>query len=171
MNTKQGFSTVAHTNAKILILGSMPSAISLDKQRYYAHPRNAFWPIMTQLFQFPENLGYGDQLIALKNQQLSLWDVIQSCERQGSLDSQINKPSIIANNFALFFQQHRQVRHIIFNGRCAEQEYHRRVVPNLATKFQTIPYTRLPSTSPAMASLTFQQKLTQWQIIKCKLLD
>lgn len=166
MHSKQGFSPIANVDAKILILGSMPSSVSLQQQHYYAHSGNAFWKIISQLLKFSQKLAYNDKLIALKSHRLCLWDVIQSCERQGSLDSQINKKSIICNDFENFFRQYLQITHIFFNGRCAEQEYNRRVLPILSTKFQQIVCTRLPSTSPAMATLSFEKKLAAWQVIK-----
>jgi hypoxanthine-DNA glycosylase len=118
--------------------------VSLARQQYYAHPRNTFWKI------------------------LALWDEIQCCERQGSLDSHITNASIVSNDFASFFAQHPHIKHIFFNGSRAYQDYHKRVMPQLAEQWQTLAGTRLPSTSPAMASLTFEQKLMVWaQIYSC----
>ena len=162
---------VAASDAKILILGSMPGEKSLAQQQYYAHPRNAFWKIIATLFGFNPNLGYADKLLALQQHRLALWDVIESCERKGSLDSQINNASIISNNFAYFFSQHPQIKHIFCNGSCAYQEYQKRVIPHLAKSLQSLPCTRLPSTSPAMASLSFEQKLLAWTAIKDALKD
>jgi hypoxanthine-DNA glycosylase len=161
-----GFVAVAQSDAQILILGSMPSQQSLARQQYYAHPRNAFWKIMATLFDFNPDASYADKLLALQHHKLALWDVIQCCERQGSLDSNISNASIISNDFVCFFQQHPQIRHIFFNGGKAYQEYHKRVIPQLPASLQSIACTRLPSTSPAMASLRFEQKLIAWtQII------
>lgn len=103
---------VAQTDAQILILGSMPGELSLARQQYYAHPSNAFWKIMANLFDFNPDDNYADRLLALQQHKLALWDVIQSCERQGSLDSHISNASIISNNFVGFFQQHQQIKHI-----------------------------------------------------------
>lgn len=157
---------IASENAQILILGSMPGQQSLTQQQYYAHPRNAFWKIIATLFSFSPDAGYADKLLALQQHKLALWDVIQSCERQGSLDSRISNASIISNDFVDFFAQHSQIKHIFFNGSCAYQEYHKRVRPQLSKTLQSLPCTRLPSTSPAMASLTFEQKLIAWIQIK-----
>jgi double-stranded uracil-DNA glycosylase len=157
---------VACCDAQVLILGSMPGNLSLARQQYYAHPRNAFWKIIADLFGFDVELSYADKLLALQQHKLALWDVIQSCERQGSLDSNISHCSIISNDFASFFSQHSEISHIFFNGSCAYQEYHKRVLPDLAEPWQSLGCTRLPSTSPAMASLSFEQKLTEWARIK-----
>ncbi|CAG1770130.1 hypothetical protein BAC3_00813 [uncultured bacterium] len=164
MNKLSSFTFVAKTDAQILILGSMPSEQSLAQQQYYAHPRNAFWKIITELFNLPLDLNYQEKRSALTEHKIALWDVIQSCEREGSLDSNIK--SVMTNNFAEFFAQHTDIKHIFFNGSCAYNEYQKRVLPNLAKVWQDLPRTRLPSTSPAMASLTFEEKLTAWQQIK-----
>jgi len=157
---------IAQTDARVLILGSMPGKLSLAQQQYYAHPRNAFWKIIAHLFGFNVDLRYADKLLALQQYKLAVWDVIQCCERQGSLDSNISNASIISNDFASFFAQHPSIQHIFFNGSCAYQAYHKRVQPQLAEQWQTLACTRLPSTSPAMASLTFEQKLSAWSVIK-----
>jgi len=157
---------VASADAQVLILGSMPGQQSLARQQYYANPHNAFWKIIATLCDFNPDVSYADKLLALQHHKLALWDVIQSCERQGSLDSNISNASIISNDFASFFAQHTQIQHIFFNGSRAYQEYHKRVTPLLAEQWQAITCTRLPSTSPAMASLTFDQKLIVWTQIK-----
>jgi len=157
---------VALTDAQVLILGSMPGQHSLARQQYYAHPRNAFWKIIAHLFDVNPDVSYADKLLALQQHKLALWDVIQRCERQGSLDSNITNASIISNDFASFFAHHPQIQHIFFNGSRAYQEYHKRVMPQLSKQWQSIACTRLPSTSPAMASLTLEQKLTIWAQIK-----
>jgi double-stranded uracil-DNA glycosylase len=157
---------VAQDDARVLILGSMPGKLSLAQQQYYAHPRNAFWRIIAHLFGFNSDMSYADKLLALQQHKLALWDVIQSCERQGSLDSNISNASIINNDFSSFFADHAHIQHIFFNGSCAYQEYHKRVKPKLAQQWQALACTRLPSTSPAMASLTFEQKLSAWSVMK-----
>ncbi len=157
---------VAQVDAQILILGSMPGELSLARQQYYAHPCNAFWKIIANLFDFTPDDSYADKLLALQQHKLALWDVIQCCERQGSLDSNISNASIISNDFASFFQQHQQIKHIFFNGSRAYQEYQKRVMPQLSEPWQSLSCTRLPSTSPAMASLRFEQKLIAWTEIK-----
>ncbi len=166
MSSSQGFAPVARDDASVLILGSMPSVVSLQQYEYYAHPRNAFWKIIARLFEFPDNLSYQKRLHELQKHGLSLWDVIQSCERRGSLDSNINAQSVIGNDFAAFFERHPHIGHLFFNGSRAEQEYLRRVLPELPERLQQLPRTRLPSTSPAMASLSFEQKLHSWKQVK-----
>jgi hypoxanthine-DNA glycosylase len=165
-NSQQGFTYIAQTNANVLILGSMPSQLSLEKQQYYAHPRNSFWAIMARLLEFDINTDYAEKLLALQRYKIALWDVIASCQRRGSLDSNIEKDSIIINDFGQFFEQHRAIEHIFFNGNTASQEYSKRVLPYLKPHWQSVPCTRLPSSSPAMASLNLEQKILAWQVIK-----
>lgn len=162
VDPQQGLAAVAQPDARVLILGSMPGRLSLKRQQYYAHPRNAFWQVMAKLCGFSPEISYADKLLVLQQHQLALWDVIQSCERQGSLDSNINHASIVSNDFSGFFQQHPHIKQVFFNGSRAEQEYRKRVYPLLDEKWRTLPCTRLPSTSPAMASLTLEQKLLAW---------
>lgn len=162
----KGFLPIANEKATILILGSMPGEESLKKKEYYGNPRNAFWKIMARLFVFENVAGYEERVIVLKNNHIALWDVMQACERQGSLDSAIVDSSIVANDFASFYRHHPNIRHVFFNGAKAEKEYRKRVLPKLPAKAKEIEYSRLPSTSPAMASLSFDKKLLAWADVK-----
>lgn len=157
-----GFAAIENSNAEILILGSMPSVESLKQQQYYAHPRNAFWPIMANLFQFDLDLPYQQRCIKLTEHHIAVWDVLQSCQRQGSLDSNIEESSIIANDFSTFLQQHPDIQQICFNGTKAEQVFNRHVLPMLSEQQRGIARSKLPSTSPAHAAMTFEQKLGLW---------
>lgn len=95
-----GLAPILSNNARLLILGSMPGQASLAAQEYYAHPRNLFWPLMQSLFQIDASAAYPQRLAALTARGILLWDVIQHCQRVGSLDSQIQTHSIQINNFA-----------------------------------------------------------------------
>jgi hypoxanthine-DNA glycosylase len=160
------FAAITQADAQVLILGSIPSQLSLARQQYYAHPRNAFWKIIAHTFGFHPDASYADKIRALQQHKIALWDVIQCCERHGSLDSNITNASIIHNDFASFLAHHPQIKHIFFNGSRAYQEYQKCVIPQLPEQWQALPRTRLPSTSPAMASLSFEQKLAAWGQIK-----
>jgi hypoxanthine-DNA glycosylase len=165
MSTVSGFPPIADNNATILILGSMPSIKSLQAHQYYAHPRNSFWFIISALFADNRVLDYEDKKALLLNNRIALWDVLKTCQRKGSLDSSIKNSTIEANNFNRFLAAHKSIKAVYFNGARAEQEYRKHVLPTLDKKFSTIRYTRLPSTSPAMASLSREQKLQQWRVI------
>jgi len=165
---KKGFPPIEDKRATILILGSMPSEESLRKNEYYAHPRNAFWKIVAGLFEFEHDASYRERAIAIKKNRIALWDVMQACERRGSLDSAINNKTIVVNNFASFYRCHPNISYVFFNGAKAETEYHKRVLPGLPDGTKGIVYARLPSTSPAMAQLSFDEKLYEWSNIKEK---
>ena len=165
----EGLPPIANQKPVVLILGSMPSEESLRKQEYYGHPRNAFWKIMARLFEFDFDSPYSSRKRNLLTNNLAVWDVLQSCERKGSLDSSIVDETITENDFAAFYQNHPDITQVFFNGTKAESEYYKRVIPALTDKHKKIKTTRLPSTSPAMASLSFEKKLLQWSIVKKEL--
>lgn len=163
---KEGFPPIANKNAMILILGSMPSEESLRKQEYYGHPRNAFWKIMSRLIGFDHEQSYEKRTNKLTTNNIAVWDVLHSCERPGSLDSSIKDDTIIKNDFVAFYRNHPSIKHIFFNGIKAEKEYCKRVLPILSNENKKIRTIRLPSTSPAMAGQTFEEKLLAWSLIK-----
>lgn len=162
---KQGFPPIADEGATILILGTMPGEESLRKQEYYGNPRNTFWKIMASLFEFEHAEIYAERVSSLKINNIALWDVMQACERQGSLDSAIIDSTIAENDFESFYRGHSYINHVFFNGTKAEKEYFKRVLPKLSIEEKGIEYTRLPSTSPAMACLSFDEKLLAWSNI------
>ena len=159
------FPPVCKSDAHILILGSMPGKVSLQSYQYYAHPQNTFWPIMESLFGILNPLGYPERIRLLTNHRIALWDVLRTCVRTGSLDSSINASSITANDFCAFYTAAPNIQAVFFNGATAEREYIKRVIPTLTEKVAALPNYRLPSTSPAMASLSKEQKHKRWQLI------
>jgi hypoxanthine-DNA glycosylase len=165
MGTVTGFPPIADKSAVILILGSMPSIKSLDEQQYYAHPRNSFWFIITKLLSSDTELEYEQKKALLLHNRIALWDVLNTCQRKGSLDSSIKNDSTVANDFNAFFDDHPLIKAVYFNGTRAQQEYNKHILPTLDAKYSSIEYERLPSTSPAMASLSRKQKLQQWKAI------
>lgn len=155
-----GFPALAQFDATVLILGSMPGVASLQQQQYYAHKRNAFWPIMTTLFDWPESASYAAHCQRLLDQKIAVWDVLKSCHRRGSLDSNIDKSSLAINDFECFLTEHRAIETLCFNGNTAYQLFKRHVCPELTADLHLI---ALPSTSPAHAAMSFQIKLEKWQ--------
>lgn len=153
MTEINGFNLLGCENAQILILGSMPSVTSLAKQQYYAHPRNAFWQIMAELFNEDKPLAYQQGKLLLQAEGVAVWDVLKSCVRQGSLDADIEKRSIEVNDFVTLFKVFTQIKFVFFNGGTAELLYKKQVYPFLPIEYRTLSYTRLPSTSPAYARL------------------
>ncbi|MDD2724731.1 MAG: DNA-deoxyinosine glycosylase [Methylovulum sp.] len=166
MSINEGFQPIADEKASVLILGSMPSVASLQAKQYYAHPRNAFWMIMGELFGANPELDYQQRQKLLMVHHIAVWDVLQSGYRCGSLDANIDMKSIQVNDFAGFYTHHPAISLVFFNGGMAEKMYRQRVLPKLVQEFNHLRYQRLPSTSPAHASLTLPQKMVAWQVIK-----
>lgn len=162
MSLLTGFSWQAKADARVLILGSMPGVASLEAQQYYAHPRNAFWAIMGEVLGFEASLPYPQRLDALMEKRVALWDVAYQCVRTGSLDSAMRE--VVANDFAGFFASHPQVGTVLFNGATAEKLYTTRVLSlNPEGRNRPMQYLRMPSTSPAHASMCREEKLAMWQ--------
>jgi hypoxanthine-DNA glycosylase len=159
----KSFAPIEDSKANILILGSIPSKTSLLTKQYYAHSRNAFWSIMGDLIDATQTLPYTQRIQILKSNGIALWDVLASCIRESSLDSDIDKTSVCPNNFRLFLSTHQNITDIFFNGAMAEKYFNRLILHML--KPNLIRYTRLPSTSPAHATLTYNQKLNAWKTI------
>lgn len=153
------FPPIASPDAEILILGTMPGVQSLEKQQYYGHPQNAFWKIMFSLFAdlpVPDDFESRKRLI-LENR-LALWDVLESCEREGSLDSNIK--NAVPNRIPELLDTHPTIKTIVFNGK----ESHRlftKTFGNTIVKQQLV----MPSTSPAY-TMKFVEKLEIWSRIK-----
>jgi hypoxanthine-DNA glycosylase len=147
----------------VLVLGSVPSVASLRAARYYAHPRNAFWPIMGALCSAGPELSYADRAARLRGAGVALWDVLHRCVRPGSLDSDIDPTSIEPNDFRAFFIRHPRIGAVFCNGGAAYACYRRHVLPGLSPAATDLPLVQLPSTSPAHAARTGEQKLAIWR--------
>jgi hypoxanthine-DNA glycosylase len=163
----QSFPPIENPTVRTLILGSMPGKESLRAGQYYAHPRNAFWTIMGELVGAAPTLPYDVRTQILKSAGIALWDVLASCTRHSSMDADIERDSICPNDFASFFLNHPDIKHVYFNGTMAEQCFRKHVQPLLESQLQQRPlnYHRLPSTSPANASVRYEQKLSAWKVI------
>ncbi len=161
-----GFPPVACADSRILVLGSMPGIVSLERRQYYAQPRNAFWRIMGELFGIASDLEYAERLQSLLKAGVALWDVLRSCERSGSLDANIVMKSAVTNDFVGFFAAHPHIDRVFFNGATAAGVFERRVSPDLEKAGSgSIELIRLPSTSPAYAAMTYAEKLRRWSVI------
>jgi TDG/mug DNA glycosylase family protein len=165
MSRVHSFPPIADASAERLVLGSMPGKASLRVKQYYAHPRNAFWPIVDVLFGVDAELPYEARCAGLLQQRLAVWDVLKTCTRHSSLDSDIEPASIVPNDFQRFFERHPAIRVVYFNGAMAERSFLRYVLPELPRRLAALPRTRLPSTSPANASFSFERKLAAWRVL------
>lgn len=144
-----------------LVLGSMPGIASLDATQYYAHPRNAFWPIMASVFGFERDAPYDERCAALLQSRVALWDVLRECERRGSLDSAIVDATSEVNDFPALFARYPNLNTVVFNGAKSADTFKRRVSRTVVTDARR--FVRMPSTSPAHASLTLAEKLVKWR--------
>ena len=143
----------------------MPGAASLVAHEYYAHPRNDFWVVMEQVLGIPRSLAYQERIGLLRGRGIALWDVLHACKRTSSLDSDIVAGTLVTNDFRALFSSSHLLQHIYFNGSKAEAIYQRHVLPFLDARYQAIPRSRLPSTSPANARMHLQQKISAWTLI------
>ncbi|MCV7104418.1 DNA-deoxyinosine glycosylase [Mycolicibacterium chitae] len=152
-----GFAPLVRPGARVLFLGNAPSVLSLQRQQYYGNPRNAFWPIMAQLCGFDAAAPYEQRAAALMAAGYAVWDVLVFCRRPGSLDSSVERDSMVANDFAAFYASHPTIERVFFTGGAAEANYRR-----LVSVTADVTYTRLPSTSPAH-TVAFETKLAAWR--------
>ncbi|TAL37001.1 MAG: DNA-deoxyinosine glycosylase [Spirochaetes bacterium] len=153
----RSFPPIADSSSRILILGSMPGVMSLDKKEYYGNPANKFWKIMFAVFGAPGSDNYRDKLRLLKNNAVALWDVLESCEREGSLDSEIRNER--PNDIGALVKKYPGIRCLLFNGKSVAKLFKKHhgadTLPGLEARI-------LPSTSPAHA-VSFEVKYAEWK--------
>ena len=158
MSRISSFPPIVDNSSKILILGSVPGVKSLQMQQYYAHPQNNFWKLMFHLLDTDFSSDYTTRLQLLKKHHIALWDVIESCERKGSKDTDIK--SEIDNDIQELINSHPNIKIIFCNG----QKSYKNLLKVVGKNF-IIPIVVLPSTSP-LHTIKFEEKLEQWKIIK-----
>jgi hypoxanthine-DNA glycosylase len=163
----QSFPPVLASEPKVLLLGSMPGRRSLEMHQYYAHPRNLFWSIMGALCNASPELPYLERIAALQNTGIALWDVLQACNREGSLDGNIRRESEIANDLPGLLNDYPTIQAIGFNGSKARMAFQRLVQPVLNPHIiERLEFFPLPSTSPAHAGMPYEEKLRRWRVIE-----
>lgn len=157
------FPAVFQADARVLILGSMPSVASLQKQQYYGHPQNHFWPIIFALLELPLPTSYEQKTQAAIDNHIAIWDVLASCEREGSADSAIRNGRV--NDFHSFLPGLPQLRLICFNGTKARDVWKKHVgaITSPAVEFITLPSS---SPIPGRTIKTIAHKLDVWKVIK-----
>jgi hypoxanthine-DNA glycosylase len=161
-----GFPPLTGPGARVLVLGSLPGKISIRDQQYYAHPQNAFWRIMGDLFGAHFSLAYEERVKLLTSNRVAVWDVLQSSLRPGSLDSSIRMETAKCNDFPAFLQRNPEIASICFNGKKAAELFARLAAKPLLRQYPHVHLEVLPSTSPAHASMTFAEKLQRWSVVK-----
>ena len=143
-------------DSKVLILGSFPSIKSFEEGFYYAHPRNQFWPILATIYNMP--IQTKEEKIALcKKHNIALFDSAASLQREAKNSSDTNLKNITVNDFEKLLAEYGNIRTILFTGKKAEQIFNKKY------KHLQIKKTQLPSTSPAYASMKFEEKLTKYK--------
>ncbi|CAN7194222.1 DNA-deoxyinosine glycosylase [Massilia sp. LjRoot122] len=154
-STLTGLAPVIDADVRILVLGSFPGAASLAAGKYYAHPRNQFWPLISAVIgEDLASLPYETRLRRLLAHHVGLWDVLAGCEREGSLDSAIRKPA--ANDFERLRSLCPELETVGFNGQASGK-----FAPQFAAAgYRTVV---LPSSSPAHMAMSFEQKLAVWR--------
>ena len=155
----KGFPPIEDHTSRILILGTGPSVRSLQKQQYYGHERNSFWPIMADVLGGSIET-YEQKWYLLLSHNIALWDVLSGFERQGSSDAAYTEA--IPNDLKSFLEEHPQVDRVLFNGQKARMLYHTLVAYEPAS----LQFLTLPSTSPAY-TLSYAEKLKAWQQALC----
>lgn len=158
-----GFPPIADGRASVLVLGSLPSRRSVRERQYYAHPQNAFWRIMDCLVGAGPALPYPERVRRLTGAGIAVWDVLASSVRPGSMDADIDEATAVPNEFGRFLATHRRIRRVCFNGRKAADMFRRIVLPAEDAPWPVLEYRTLPSTSPAYASMRFEDKLAAWK--------
>ncbi len=152
------FPPIIDRSSRILILGSIPGVKSLEKQQYYGHPQNKFWKIMFELLNEDFTEDYTERIQILNKHHIALWDVIDSCERKGSLDSEIKNEE--ANPIGELLESHPNIRAVFCNGGKSYKN-----LQKMLGKNYKIPVFLLPSTSP-LHTVSFEKKFEEWEKIK-----
>jgi TDG/mug DNA glycosylase family protein len=149
------FPPLVNDGSQVLILGTLPGVESLRLKQYYAHQGNKFWQLIYNLFSCDPDKNYSTRCDFILSRKLSLWDVYIWGERSGSADSKIvaGEP----NDIAGLLTKYPNIKRILLNGHTAENKY-RRHFANLS-----IPADYVPSTSPAFAAMSFNEKLAAWK--------
>lgn len=160
MNLLTSFQPIIDECSRVLILGSMPGIESLRLQQYYANPRNQFWKILYELFETPVSQVYEERISFIKSKKIAVWDVIENCYREGSLDSKIREEKV--NDFSALFKAYPDILTVLFNGGKAYEIYKRWIGFGTSSN---LTFHKLTSSSPANTK-RYEEKLKEWEVIK-----
>lgn len=159
-HTKTSLKPIIAPDARLLILGSMPGDISLAENQYYANPRNHFWKIMFEILGQRESADYQTRIDLLLSHRIALWDILASCERQGSLDANIR--NVALNDIAGLLAQHPGIETLVLNGGEADRRLNKKYRQTLSPRLR---FVRFPSTSPVPGRnvLSYEEKVQVWR--------
>ena len=157
-NRDSSFTPIISERSKILILGSVPGVKSLEMQQYYAHPQNQFWKIIFEIFEEDFTADYQKRTEIIRKNNIALWDVIDTCEREGSLDTKIRNEE--HNDILKILREHPNIKAVFCNGQKSFKN-----LKKILGKEAEIPALVLPSTSP-LHTIPLEKKLAEWKIIK-----
>lgn len=160
MGRLTGLPPVAGPDPRVLVLGSFPSRLSLERGEYFANPKNRFWPLIEALFGIRADLPYGERVRLLSHRGIALWDVVASCERDGSGDASIYNP--VMNDIPGFVRVHPSIRLVALNGGMAGRLFRRTIRTGIRQDLKVIV---LPSTSPANARFNLPGLAEKWRIL------
>lgn len=151
------FLPIIDMRSRVLILGSMPGVESLRLQQYYANPRNQFWKMLYETFDTQISQDYDERVLFIKSNKIAVWDVIGSCYRDGSLDSNIREEK--ANDFSDLFKAYPEIKTVLFNGGKAYQTYKKWIGFGASSN---LTFHKLTSSSPANTK-RYEEKLRVWR--------
>ena len=160
-NIDQAFPPLESEHTKVLVLGSMPSQMSLKKRQYYGHPQNAFWRIMAAVTGVAHDAPYEQRARALLLEGVSVWDAIASCHRPGSMDADIDQESVTVNDFDGLLKRHPTLELVLFNGQASAKTFNKHLGKNYLSA-RGLRSQIMPSTSPAYASKSLDEKKAVW---------
>ena len=164
MNPVESFPPQIGTDCRVLVLGTVPSLRSLELRQSYGHAQNLFWPFMGELFDAGPQLPYVERIARLHARGVGIWDVLERCERRGSLDSDIVAASEVANDIPGLLAREPTIAALALNGAKALQVYRRRIEPAIdPSRRERLAVLAMPSTSPANASIPRADKLARWR--------
>lgn len=145
-------------NSRILVLGSFPSVKSREQMFFYGHPQNRFWRVVSAVFECAVPKTVEEKRSLLLDKGIALWDVISSCDIEGSSDSSIK--NVVPNDLTKIFKR-ANIKKIFVNGKTAEK-YYNKYIKNVIKKEAVC----LPSTSPANAAWSFDRLVRAWSVIR-----
>jgi len=158
-----GLAPVIGERPAALVLGSSPSVISLERKEYYGNPRNQFWQIMERIAGVPADMPYAERISCLKEARIALWDVLATCERHASCDQSIRNPQ--ANDITGLLENYPSICCIALNGKVGATRWMHRLLPEVMSRTDIRIYS-LPSSSPANARLSLEEKVAAWAVLQ-----